>query len=162
MVEIETERLLLRGWRDGDIEPYASMCADPEVMRFIREGSTLTRDGAEEQISRFLRHWDERGFGLWAVEEKGGGTSIGFAGLAHQENSAEGGQKTEVGWRLDRAFWGRGLATEAQRPAWPTGWNVSGLNASSASSNQRIRPRGGSRRRRDSPCRARPAGATAT
>lgn len=112
---IETRRLLLRGWRDEDLEPYARMCADPEVMRFIGAGSTLSRDQAGEQVSRFVRDWEERGFGLWALEERGSGAFAGFAGLAFQEDWPEGGYKTEVGWRLDRPFWGRGLATEAAR-----------------------------------------------
>jgi RimJ/RimL family protein N-acetyltransferase len=127
MVEIETERLLLRGWRDEDVEPCSGMCADPEVMRFIGEGSTLTREQSEAQISRFVRHWDERGFGLWALEEKGTGTFVGFAGLAHQEDWAEGEHKTEVGWRLDRAFWGRGLATEAAKAGVACGFETLGL-----------------------------------
>jgi RimJ/RimL family protein N-acetyltransferase len=127
MVEIETERLLLRGWRDEDVEPYSGMCADPEVMRLIGEGSTLTREQSEAQISRFVRHWDERGFGLWALEEKGTGTFVGFAGLAHQEDWAEGEHKTEVGWRLDRAFWGRGLATEAAKAGVAYGFETLGL-----------------------------------
>ncbi len=115
MVEIETERLLLRGWRDEDLEPYARLCADPEVMRFIGEGSNLTREGAEGQISRFVRHREEREFGLWAMEEKASETFVGFVGLAHQEDWSEGEHKTEVGWRLDRAFWGHGFATEAAK-----------------------------------------------
>ena len=127
MVEIETERLLLRRWRDEDMEPYARMCADPEVMRFIGDGSPLTREGSEGQISRFLRHWDERGFGLWVLEGKEGKTFIGFAGLAHQEDWTEGEHKTEVGWRLDRAFWGRGLATEAARASVDYGFETLGL-----------------------------------
>jgi RimJ/RimL family protein N-acetyltransferase len=127
MVEVETQRLLLRGWRDEDLEPYARMCADPEVMRFIGDGSILTREGSEGQISRFLRHWDERGFGLWALEEKGGGAFVGFAGLAHQEDWVEGEHKTEVGWRLDRSFWGRGLATEAARASVAHGFETLGL-----------------------------------
>ena len=127
MVEIETERLLLRRWRDEDTEPYARMCADPEVMRFIGDGSPLTREGSEGQISRFLRHWDERGFGLWVLEGKEGKTFIGFAGLAHQEDWTEGEHKTEVGWRLDRAFWGRGLATEAARASVDYGFETLGL-----------------------------------
>ena len=112
---IETERLLLRGWRDGDVEPYARLCADPEVMRFIGDGSTLTLEQSAEQISRFLRHWEERGFGLWALEERESGAFVGFAGLVHQEEWTEGEHRTEVGWRLDRAFWGRGFATEAAK-----------------------------------------------
>lgn len=88
MVEIETERLLLRRWRDVDLEPYARTCADPKVMRFIGDGSILSREQSGDQISRFVRHWHERGFGLWALEEKGG-AFVGFAGLAHQEDWVE-------------------------------------------------------------------------
>ena len=84
-------------------------------MRFIGNGSTLTPEGSGEQISRFLRHWEERGFGLWALEERESGAFVGFAGLVHQEEWTEGEHRTEVGWRLDRAFWGRGLATEAAK-----------------------------------------------
>jgi RimJ/RimL family protein N-acetyltransferase len=127
MVEVEAERLLLRGWRDEDLEPYARMCADPEVMRFIGGGSILTREESDGQISRFLRHWDERGFGLWVLEEKEGGAFVGFAGLAHQEDWVRGEHKTEVGWRLDRAFWGRGLATEAARASVAYGFETLGL-----------------------------------
>ena len=127
MVEVETERLLLRRWRDEDLEPYARMCADPEVMRFIGNGSVLTREESDGQILRFLRHWDERGFVLWVLEEKEGGAFVGFAGLAHQEDWVEGAHKTEVGWRLDRAFWGRGLATEAARASVAYGFETLGL-----------------------------------
>ncbi len=96
-------------------------------MRFIGNGSTLTREGSGEQVSRFRRHWEERGFGLWALEERTSGTFIGFAGLAHQEDWTEGGHKTEVGWRLDRAFWGRGLATEAAKASVAYGLEKVGL-----------------------------------
>ena len=96
-------------------------------MRFIGNGSTLTREGSGEQISRFSGHWEERGFGLWALEERESGTFVGFAGLAYQEDWAEGGHKTEVGWRLDRAFWGRGLATEAATASVAYGFEALGL-----------------------------------
>lgn len=112
MAEVRTERLLLRRWREDDLEPYARLCADPEVMRFIGEGAPLTREQSEEQVSRFAGLWEEKGFGLWAVEERASGSFIGFVGLAHHEDWTEGEHKTEVGWRLNRSFWGRGLATE--------------------------------------------------
>ena len=80
-------------------------------MRYIGSGS-LTREQSKEQVSRFVRHWDERGFGLWAVEYRASGEFVGFVGLAHQGEWTEGEHKTEVGWRLDRACWGKGLATE--------------------------------------------------
>ena len=101
--EIRTERLLLRAWRESDLDPYARMCSDPEVMRY------LPREGSEEQVASFVRGWEERGLGIWAVEH---GATGAFVGLLHQENWPEGEHKTEVGWRLERSFWGRGLATE--------------------------------------------------
>jgi len=110
--EVETRRLLLHGWREEDVEPYARICADAEVMRYIGSGSPLGREESEAQVSRFVRHWEERGFGLWAVEHRASGAFIGFVGLAYQDAWAEGEHKTEVGWRLDRGYWGKGLATE--------------------------------------------------
>lgn len=127
MVEIETERLSLRRWRDEDLEPYARMCADPKVMRFIGNGTTLTRKQSEAQIARFVRHWEERGFGLWAVEERTTGDFVGFVGLVYQEEWAEGRHKTEVGWRLGREFWGRGFATEAAEASVAYGFGNLGL-----------------------------------
>jgi RimJ/RimL family protein N-acetyltransferase len=111
--EVETERLLLRGWRDEDVEPYARLCADPEVMKYIGGGATLTLEESGTQISWFVRHWEERGFGPWVVEEKASGAFIGFTGLVYQDEWTEGEHKTEVGWRVGRSYWGQGLATEA-------------------------------------------------
>src|SRR3712207_8836431 len=74
-----------------DLDPYARICADPEVMRYL--SGTMTRQQTQEQISRFMRHWEERGFGLWAVEEKSSGAFIGFIGLLHQEHWPEGEHK---------------------------------------------------------------------
>jgi len=108
MVEIETRRLLLRRWQSKDLDAYSRLCADPEVMRYIGSGP-LTREQSEEQISRFVRHWDERGFGLWAVEYRASGE---FVRLTYQDAWTEGEHKTEVGWRLDRACWGKGQTTE--------------------------------------------------
>lgn len=110
MPEIETARLLLRPWREEDVEPYARMCADPEVMLYLP--GTLTPEESRQQVERFVRHWEERGFGLWAIEERASSEFIGFVGLVYQDDWPVGEHKVEVGWRLDRRFWGRGLATE--------------------------------------------------
>jgi RimJ/RimL family protein N-acetyltransferase len=98
------------------------MCADPEVMRHFPY--VLTREESEAQVGSFVGHWEERGFGLWAVEEKAPGAFIGFVGLQYNEERSEGEHKTEVGWRLDRACWNRGFATEGARASLGYGLEV--------------------------------------
>jgi RimJ/RimL family protein N-acetyltransferase len=112
MTEIETDRLLLRRWREEDLDSYARICADPEVMRYTRAGTPLTREQTEQRVAAAIRHWEEQDFGLWAVEDKATGAFIGRIGLLRHEDWPEGEHKTEVGWLLDRAYWGHGLATE--------------------------------------------------
>jgi RimJ/RimL family protein N-acetyltransferase len=115
MRERETERLLLRRWRPGDLEAYAAICADPEVMRFL--GGPASRRQAAEQLARFADHWDRHGFGLWAAELRESRDLIGFVGLAEPAFIPELIGSVEVGWRLARSHWGRGLATEGARAA---------------------------------------------
>ena len=79
VTELRTARLLLRPWRAEDLDPYAHMCADPVVMSYMPK--TMSREESSQQLSQFIRHWQERGFGLWAVEEKGSGAFIGRIGL---------------------------------------------------------------------------------
>ena len=78
-VDIRTERLLLRRWRDSDREPWAALCADPVVMRHFP--APLSREQADAMIDRLDAHFDEHGFGLWAVERIQEGDFIGFVGL---------------------------------------------------------------------------------
>ena len=124
MREIETARLRLRTWREDDLAPYARICADPEVMRYL--SGPMTREHSEQQVSEFVRHWEERGFGLWAVEEKSSGAFIGFIGLLYHEDWSEGKHRTEVGWRLGRPFWG--LATEGAMASLRYGFEEVGLD----------------------------------
>jgi RimJ/RimL family protein N-acetyltransferase len=109
--ELETERLLLRHWRDGDRDPYAALNADPEVTEFLTPGGvTMSREESDAQVDRFLEHWDRWGYGLFAVEVKATGEFIGFEGLSHHRALRD---DVEIGWRLARATWGKGYATEA-------------------------------------------------
>ena len=119
MREIESARLRLRTWREADLAPYARICADPEVMRYL--SGPMTCEHSEQQVSEFVRHWEERGVGLWTVEEKSSGAFIGFIGLLYHEDWSEGKHRTEVGWRPARPFWGRGR-NRACRPA--TAWTA--------------------------------------
>ena len=111
---LETERLLLRPFRPADIDPYAEMCADSEVMEFLNAtGSPISRADAWRQLAMYLGHWELRGFGTWAVEERGTGAFVGRVGL----HFPEGWPDRELGWTIARKFWGRGYASEAARAA---------------------------------------------
>ncbi|MFI1990695.1 GNAT family N-acetyltransferase [Actinoplanes sp. NPDC020271] len=110
---LTTPRLLLRQWRDDDVDPFAAFTADPEVMRYIHDGSTLDRTQTAERIALWQRHWDEHGYGLYAVELRETGELIGFTGLAVPLFLPEVLPAVEIGWRLGRPYWGKGFATEA-------------------------------------------------
>ena len=103
-----TERLVLRRWRPEDLEPFAALNADPEVTRFV--GGPMAREASDTMVARFEACHDERGYGRWAVEESG--ALVGFTGLGPHPFV---GGAIEIGWRLARHAWGRGIATEAAR-----------------------------------------------
>lgn len=113
---LTTERLLLRGWRDEDRAPFAELNADPEVMAHLP--GCLTPAASDAFVDRIERHFEEHGFGLWAVEADG--EFLGFTGLAVPRFHVawmDGRQQpvVEVAWRLRRSAWGHGYATEAGR-----------------------------------------------
>jgi len=105
--EVETERLLLRQFREHDLDDWARITSDAAVMRYVG-GSPFTRDEAWRSLGYALGHWQIRGFGLWAAEEKSSGRLVGRIGLYQPE----GWPGLEVGWLVDRARWGEGLASE--------------------------------------------------
>jgi len=121
---IETERLILRRWDVvADLDAYAALCGDPEVMKFIGDGTTRNRDQCAEQLAAFERTWNERAFGLFAVDRVDTGELIGFTGLAIPDFLPEIMPAVEIGWRLARAQWGQGFATEAARAALAFGFD---------------------------------------
>ena len=113
--ELRTERLLLRGWRPEDREPFASMNADPFVMEHFP--AVLSRAESDAFVDRIEARFDEFGYGLWAVEVPGHAAFIGFVGLAPVPEDLPFAPAMEVGWRLARQYWGMGYASEGARAA---------------------------------------------
>jgi RimJ/RimL family protein N-acetyltransferase len=111
--ELRTERLLMRGFRDDDIDAWAEISADAEVTRWVGERDGLTRAEAWRRMAYFVGHWELRGCGQWALLERASGELVGRAGLYHPE----GWPGLEVGWLVARRFWGKGYAPEAGRAA---------------------------------------------
>ena len=108
---LRTLRLLLRPWRDEDLEPLAALAADRQVMEDLP--APLSRRECAELIARSRAHFAEHGFGLLAVELPGEAAFIGFAGLWRPNFQAPFSRCVEIGWRLAVRHWGRGFATEA-------------------------------------------------
>ena len=125
-----TERLLLRSWRPSDRAPFARLNADPEVVRFISDGVPFTRADSDALLDAIEAHWQEHGFGLWcAAPREDPDGCLGFVGLAVPAFLPAVLPAVEVGWRLARPVWGRGLATEAARASLRHAFAELGLEA---------------------------------
>ena len=111
--ELTTDRLLLRGFRPEDFEPYAKMMADPDVSRYLMDGRPISRGEAWRQLAMFAGHWVLRGYGLWAVEERATGEFLGRIGCLNPE----GFPAFEIAYTLGRWAWGKGYAREGAAAA---------------------------------------------
>ena len=105
MSSLETQRLILRLFTERDLDPFAGMGADSEVMRFLG-GRPLTHSESWRQVATMLGHWQLLGYGMWALEERETGAFVGRVGFI----DPPGWPGFELGWALARDFWGRGLA----------------------------------------------------
>lgn len=110
---ITTERLLLRAFESGDVEPYMTMMQDPQVTRFLADGRPLSRADAWRQLAMFAGHWTLKGFGVWAVEERSSGRLLGRIGCMEPE----GWPGFEIAYTLARPAWGHGYAREGAAAA---------------------------------------------
>ncbi len=111
MKYIETERLVLRDWKDEDVKHFAQMNADPIIMEYFPR--RLSEDDTAHLVEKFREHFKKHGYGPYAVEHKQMGRFIGFVGLSQVTSDMPFAPAVEIAWRLDYEYWGKGYATEA-------------------------------------------------
>ena len=104
---------MLRDWRDPDVDAYARICADPQVMRYMHPPRALTSAEVAYDALRLREHWQRHGFGHWVVEERESGRMVGRTGIKRHDDWPLDPENTEAGWLYERAAWGKGYATEA-------------------------------------------------
>lgn len=107
MVIVETDRLVVRLFVAGDLDAFAAVTADPQLMRFVGDGTTLTREQTKRWIEVTHANQARDGWTTWAVTDRRTGAVLGYAGLVHGDEAA-----IEVTYVLGREYWGAGLASE--------------------------------------------------
>jgi RimJ/RimL family protein N-acetyltransferase len=115
LIELHTDRLFLRQWRDEDHAPFAAMNSDSRVMEFFP--GLLSSSESDALATEIRARIARRGWGMWAVQIEGEAPFIGFVGLNVPEYTIPASPCVEIGWRLAAAYWGKGYASEAARGA---------------------------------------------
>ena len=126
MIAIQTQRLILRQWRDQDRQPFAAMNADPQVMKYFP--STLTKEQSDALIDRFIEDIESSGWGFWAAQRIDSGHFIGFIGINYSADGLPFAPCVDIGWRLAQAHWGLGFATEGAKAAMDYAFNAINLS----------------------------------
>jgi RimJ/RimL family protein N-acetyltransferase len=122
---LETERLVLRQWKDSDFPAFGQINMHSSVREFFYQPTTI--ESSIEMAKRLRDRIAKNGYGLWAVELKEGNQFLGFTGLANVFFGGKPTSWTEIAWRIDPAHWGKGYATEAARLALADGFTRIGL-----------------------------------
>jgi RimJ/RimL family protein N-acetyltransferase len=107
---LETERLVLRDWRESDLDDMQLLGEDPKVMATL--GPLMTREKSQKLIADLQRRAQRFGHTFWALERTSDSRMIGFTGLSRGRSWDIAGE-LEIGWRLASDCWGEGYATEA-------------------------------------------------
>jgi ribosomal-protein-alanine N-acetyltransferase len=124
MSEIETARLRMRKFTPNDLNRLFAIRSDPDVMNYIGSGRPNSLEEVRATLNRFLAHWDQHGFGRWGMEYQETSELIGWCGLSYLEDTGE----VEIGYGIAKAYWGKGLASEAASASIKFGFEELGLD----------------------------------
>ncbi|MEM9257841.1 MAG: GNAT family N-acetyltransferase [Pseudomonadota bacterium] len=105
----ESERLVCRRWTSDDLDAIYEVYSDEEGARWVDDGTPITREECEQWLVTTQKNYDQRGYGMFALDEKMSGQTIGFCGLVHPNGQI----LAEVKYAFLRSHWGQGLASEA-------------------------------------------------
>ena len=122
MLDLETPRLLFRKFTPEDLHDLAAIRSDPDVMKYT-VGRPESIAEVQATLNKYLAHWEQHGFGRWALIEKQTQKLIGWCGLLYLENTGE----VEIGYGLAKQYWGKGLASEAAAATMTYGFGQLGL-----------------------------------
>jgi RimJ/RimL family protein N-acetyltransferase len=122
---LRTARLVLRDWRDADLDAFAAMCADPAVMEYLRP--VADRAASDAIAAQVRAHFAQHDFGFWMVARADTDDVIGVVGLSHVGFAAPFTPAVEIGWRLVPGCWGHGYAREAAAASLDDGFGRLGL-----------------------------------
>ena len=118
---LQIDGFTMRPFQASDLDSLAAIWADPEVTRFLpSRGVPVSRENAEKSLRAFINHWQQRGYGIWAIVESNASPMVGYCGLRYLDELSE----VEVLYGLAKAYWGRGIATQAAKAAIAYGFNV--------------------------------------
>jgi ribosomal-protein-alanine N-acetyltransferase len=123
MPDLETARLAFRKFTPDDLNDLAAIRADPDVMKYIGSGRPESLVEVESKLNKVIAHWEQHGFGHYALVEKTNGKLIGWCGFGHLEDPRD----VEIGYGLAKPYWGRGLASEAAAVTLKYGFEQLGL-----------------------------------
>lgn len=112
-IHIETERLILRDIEEGDTQGMFELDSDPDVHEYLAKRPISTMEQAEQMIAMIREHYVRHGMGRWAIIDKASEEFLGWAGLKYEERLRKEFSYYDLGYRLQKRHWGKGIATEA-------------------------------------------------
>lgn len=133
---IETDRFILREFRETDVDDLFEMDSDPEVHAYLGNNPVKSKETIEEVIANVRQQYKDHGIGRWMIEDKETGEGVGWSGLKFETNSIDQSKYYDLGYRLKRKHWGKGIATETSEAAIEFGFDNLHLKQISAAAHK--------------------------